>query len=1036
MHNLLSSSEHVTPGSLHIVGLWPLILFLVLGFPNFSRAQSGTPATVTLTYVAAGPLTSSTTVSLLADVSKNGFPVTTGTVTFYEGQAVIGTKPVSAAGTVSLNIVFPPGNYTLLAHYNGSAQAGPGSSPQGNTLTIAGTDQLALGITGTQAPYSLTATLTTNLAQGATGGQITFTDTTSGQTLGTADMDQTTYRYQSPVDMTGPVGDFNGDGRADTVNGQYFNSDFSSTFAYIVNLSNPDGTMTQVVSEPFGQTSDPIPIIAVGDFNDDGMTDLLVQDTVTNVLTVLLSQGNGQFTIAGQMTIPYTAAAVVGDFNNDRNLDVIADNSSGLEFYAGDGAGHLAAGETVSTTIPGAALAADYNQDGNLDFFSNQPLNGLSFAGTSLYLGAGNGTTFTQQPQTIFGAYPPPANINSMVTADFNGDGIPDIAYADYSTVTVLLGDGRGGFYPSELPVIQIGTHATVRLAVANVNGDGYEDIVAFVQDEAGSQAMGAPIPWNMIVLTGIGNGIFNVSTEAASDSSGTRFPTPPVGFAFPTLGEPLSTQSPLLISEPFLADNSSTLISATLTGVTIPPGPPHTIVATYDGPRYSNGVLPTATSNSVQLSGTGGIYYTQGFTPGSIATNGTAVVTNDVLQLTDGGPNEAGSAFAPSAVNVQSFATTFYFQLVNAQADGITFTLQNAAPQALGGTGGALGYSGIPNSVALKFDLFNNAGEGNDSIGVFTNGALPTVPATDMTASGVNLHSGHLMQAQLIYDGKNLHVTVTDTANEQSFQQTFPIDIPGAIGSPTAYVGFTGATGGLTATQSITSWTYTPLPYYPNFSSGPALDLNGGALIRGTSLHLIDSGVADEARSAWFSYPVPVGQFTCDFTFFASNAIADGLTFTIQNAGPTALGPFGGGLGYGAEAPGGSGGIANSIAIKFDLYSNQGEGNDSTGLYSDGASPTVPAINLSSTGINLHSNDPINAHMVYDGTTLTVTLLDTVTKATATQTYTVSIPATVGGPVAYVGFTAGTGSLSASEDIAGWTYLPSSSITSPVSTY
>ena len=39
-------------------------------------------------------------------------------------------------------------------------------------------------------------------------------------------------------------------------------------------------------------------------------------------------------------------------------------------------------------------------------------------------------------------------------------------------------------------------------------------------------------------------------------------------------------------------------------------------------------------------------------------------------------------------------------------------------------------------------------------------------------------------------------------------------------------------------------------------------------------------------------------------------------------------------------------------MAVKFDLYSNQGEGNDSTGLFTDGAAPTnVGSINLSSTG-------------------------------------------------------------------------------------
>ena len=100
----------------------------------------------------------------------------------------------------------------------------------------------------------------------------------------------------------------------------------------------------------------------------------------------------------------------------------------------------------------------------------------------------------------------------------------------------------------------------------------------------------------------------------------------------------------------------------------------------------------------------------------------------------------------------------------------------------------------------------------------------------------------------------------------------------------------------------------------------------------------------------------------------------------------------------------------AESVAIKFDLYSNAGEGPDSTGLYINGATPTVPAIDLSATGINLHSGHIFNVQLAYNGTTLTEVIIDTVTLASVTETYTVNIPAVVGGAAAYVGFTGGTG--------------------------
>ena len=93
---------------------------------------------------------------------------------------------------------------------------------------------------------------------------------------------------------------------------------------------------------------------------------------------------------------------------------------------------------------------------------------------------------------------------------------------------------------------------------------------------------------------------------------------------------------------------------------------------------------------------------------------NGSAALSNSLLQVTNGGSNQGGSAWFNSAQNVTQFTNDFAFQLVNPDADGITFTIQNSSLTALGGSGGSLGYAGIGNSVAVKFDLYNNNGEGD----------------------------------------------------------------------------------------------------------------------------------------------------------------------------------------------------------------------------------------------------------------------------------------------------------------------------------
>jgi hypothetical protein len=199
------------------------------------------------------------------------------------------------------------------------------------------------------------------------------------------------------------------------------------------------------------------------------------------------------------------------------------------------------------------------------------------------------------------------------------------------------------------------------------------------------------------------------------------------------------------------------------------------------------------------------------------------------------------------------------------------------------------------------------------------------------------------------------------------------------------------------------------------------------------TVLRLTDGG-GGEAGSAFTTSRVGLANFTTTFNFrFGGNAVADGMCFVLQGVGPTALGPGGGGLGYGPDNPGAGNtdGIHNSVAIKFDLFSNAGEGNNSTGIFFNGDSPTVPqpgnpnerSIDLTGTGIDQHSQDVFQVTLSYNGTTLTETIMDTVTQATFITMYTVDIVGAVGGTVGYAGFTGGTGGGTTIADVQAWTY-------------
>jgi len=199
----------------------------------------------------------------------------------------------------------------------------------------------------------------------------------------------------------------------------------------------------------------------------------------------------------------------------------------------------------------------------------------------------------------------------------------------------------------------------------------------------------------------------------------------------------------------------------------------------------------------------------------GVLKYNSSAAVRNGAAQLTSGQLNQAGTVFSSSKVNAASFSTQFAFQITagSTTADGFTFTLQNTAATALGLSGGNLGYGSIGKSIAIKFDLYNNAGEGNSSTGLYINGATPkNIGSIDLLKSGIDLHSGHRFQASLNYDGTTLSETITDTATGATATMTYLVNLLNVLGGNLAYVGFTGGTGGKTATQDILNWTYSTL--------------------------------------------------------------------------------------------------------------------------------------------------------------------------------------------------------------------------------
>jgi len=206
-------------------------------------------------------------------------------------------------------------------------------------------------------------------------------------------------------------------------------------------------------------------------------------------------------------------------------------------------------------------------------------------------------------------------------------------------------------------------------------------------------------------------------------------------------------------------------------------------------------------------------VNYKKGFpADADLQLNGTARIANNAIVFTDGQFNQLSSIFTNQQFSAKKFKTSFRIQFVKSEADGIVFCIQPNSPRATGKTGADIGYGGIGKSMGVKFDLYDNAGEGTSSTGLYFNGFTPTAPFIDLAQSGIILRSGHPIDVTINYNGKILTVSETDIASGASASQDYPVDIPGMIG-PSGYVGFTSSTGGSAGTQVLHSWTFNSNP-------------------------------------------------------------------------------------------------------------------------------------------------------------------------------------------------------------------------------
>jgi len=382
------------------------------------------------------------TVTLSAQLAPA--PGTGATVVFYDGTTVLGFASVasgSASFTTSL-LSAGPDPHMLRAYFPGNANLARASS--------------------SIQPLVISAVPSATFAAGVT--------------------------YAGGVDARGmAVGDFNLDGWPDLAVANYDTASGSDSVRILLNSGNGTFAAVQNYKVDTGTGA-----VAVGDFNGDGIPDVVALSATSQRLTVLKGNGNGTFTVGTQHfkagSVPVRLA--LADFNGDGKIDVVVVNKTSNNVSVLLGNGNLTFQNAVNYpvgTSPYAVAVGDFNGDGIPDLaVSNAGSNNVT-----ILLGNGDGTF---QPGVSYAVGASPAY---LAIGDFNGDRKPDLVVANTNSnnLSVLLGNGDGTF---QAAVNYAAGGAPVGIAAVDVNGDGNLDLVA--TGYGGN---------NLIVLPGNGNGTF-----------------------------------------------------------------------------------------------------------------------------------------------------------------------------------------------------------------------------------------------------------------------------------------------------------------------------------------------------------------------------------------------------------------------------------------------------------------------------------------------------------------------------------------------
>ena len=303
------------------------------------------------------------------------------------------------------------------------------------------------------------------------------------------------------------VGKFTSSGKLDVAFTLPTNSGKAARYGIL--LGNGDGTFKDALLSPGELVYSRW--IASGDFNRDDRLDLAVadghgtsSDPGTARMVVLLGNGDGTFKMGSHYSSPQFPSGdgwqdvnavghpenlVVADLTGRGILDVVvSDYSSTINIFMGNGDGTFQNAVSYNTgNYPRNVIPIDMNHDRKIDLVVTNVgigIGGAIFQKVGAHAGSicvltGNGDGTFQQPIT----YNSSAFPGYTVAADFNGDGLPDLATTqvfDGHSVHVMLNDPKNKNLPPVFvnPPSASLTGTTAQLSVLGDDDGGESEII------------------------------------------------------------------------------------------------------------------------------------------------------------------------------------------------------------------------------------------------------------------------------------------------------------------------------------------------------------------------------------------------------------------------------------------------------------------------------------------------------------------------------------------------------------------------------